>query len=222
MCGRYTITTEPTTLAQRFEAELAAELTGPRYNAAPTQRLPVVLNKDGGRRIDVFRWGLIPHWAEDPAIGNKMINARAETLAQKPSFREAFRKRRCLVAADGYYEWQKTAAGKVPMRFVMNDEAPFAFAGLWETWHEGEEAIRSFTIITTSANGLTAPIHNRMPAILRPEHEAAWLDPATDALDLHEMLLPYPDDAMRVYAVSKSINTPSNDTADLIRPLNSL
>ena len=221
MCGRYTITTDPARLAQRFGAAPPAQLHAPRFNAAPTQHLPVVL-ADGERSMALLRWGLIPHWAEDPAIGNTMINARAETIAQKPSFREAFRKRRCLVLADGYYEWQKTAAGKIPMRFVMHDDAPFAFAGLWETWHNGDDLIRSFTIITTSANETTAPIHNRMPVILHREHENYWLDPATDPLDLHTMLLPYPGDAMRVYPVSKSINSPSNDSADLIVPINSL
>lgn len=221
MCGRYTITTDAATLAQRFAARLPAQMPEPRFNAAPTQPLPVVLYTED-RHIELLRWGLVPHWADDPSIGNKLINARAETIAQKPSYREAFRQRRCLVLADGYYEWQKTAAGKIPMRFLLNDELPFAFAGLWETWRDGEDRIQSFTIITTSANEITAPIHHRMPAILRPEYEAAWLDPNTDPVDLHTMLLPYPDDAMQVYAVSKSINSPANEGPSLIAPLNSL
>jgi putative SOS response-associated peptidase YedK len=220
MCGRYTISTDPARLAERFQAEVPPQLTTPRFNAAPTQLLPVVLDAD--HSMQLLRWGLIPHWAEDASIGNKMINARAETIAQKPSFREAFRKRRCLVLADGYYEWQKTADGKQPMRFVLNNEGPFAFAGLWETWRHGEELIRSFTIITTSANATTAPVHNRMPVILLPEHEQRWLDPKTEPLDLHELLLPYPDDEMRFYPVSKSINSPSNEGATLIAPINSL
>lgn len=220
MCGRYTISTDPAKLAERFNAAPAQQLATPRFNAAPTQQLPVVLDAD--RSLQLLRWGLIPHWAEDASIGNKMINARAETIAQKPSFREAFRKRRCLVLADGYYEWQKTASGKVPMRFVMNDEGPFAFAGLWETWRHGEDMIRSFTIITTSANATTAPVHDRMPVILLPENEQRWLDPGTDPVELHEMLLPYPDEEMRFYPVSKSINSPANEGAELIAPLNSL
>lgn len=220
MCGRYTISTDPAKLAARFNAEPPQQLATPRFNAAPTQQLPVVLDAD--RSMQLLRWGLIPHWAEDASIGNKMINARAETIAQKPSFREAFRKRRCLVLADGYYEWQKIAGGKQPMRFVLNDEGPFAFAGLWETWRQGEEVIRSFTIITTSANATTAPVHDRMPVILLPEHERRWLDPGTDPVELHEMLLPYPDELMRFYPVSKSINSPANEGATLIAPLNSL
>ena len=215
MCGRYSITTDAQQLAQRFEVDVPAQFA-PRYNAAPTQNLPVIINPEGERSLQLFRWGLVPKWADDPAIGNKMINARAETIAQKPSFKEAYRKRRCLVLSDGYYEWQATASGKQPMRFVLGDGDPFAFAGLWETWHEGVDQINSFTIITTSANELAAPIHNRMPVILNRDTESLWLNPNADPVQLHELLMPYAGDGLRVYPVSKAVNNPANDSPSII------
>ncbi len=171
------------------------------------------------RQIELFRWGLVPHWADDPGIGNRLINARAETVAQKPAFRDAFKQHRCLVLADSYYEWQAGANGKTPYRFVLDSGEPFAFAGLWAEWKDANgDPLRSFTLITTSPNATTAPVHNRMPVILRPEAEARWLDPATHPAELHELLQPYPDDQMHAYAVSKLINSPSNDSPAVIEP----
>lgn len=216
MCGRYTIFIDPEQLAERFQASLPLEGLQPRYNAAPTQALPVLLNQ-GERRIQLLRWGLIPSWAKDPTIGNRMINARAETVAQKPSFRAAFQRRRCLVLADGFYEWQKTPQGKVPMRIALKSGEPFAFAGLWEQWTGAQgEPLRTFTIITTTPNALLAPIHNRMPVVLSPEHESQWLDAAAGQERWLEVLRPYPAERMMAYPVSKRVNSPANDDPSVI------
>src|SRR5215216_4713323 len=168
MCGRYTLRTPVDTLAEAFEIEEYPSSITPSYNIAPTQEVAAVVEEDEKRKLEMLRWGLIPSWAKDPAIGNKMINARAETVAEKPSFRSAFKVRRCLILADGFYEWQKTDNGKQPYYIKMQDGSPFAFAGLWEIWQNGEE-IRSATIITTDANDLMNEIHHRMPVILPPE-----------------------------------------------------
>ncbi len=219
MCGRYTIFTEPRRLMERFQAEWPDAPWQPRYNASPTQPLPVLLN-DGTRRIRLLRWGLIPHWAEDPAIGNRLINARAETLTQRPSFREAFRRRRCLVLADGFYEWQRTPRGRIPYWIGLRDREPFAFAGLWDRWESPEgEVIESFTIITTVANERVAPIHDRMPVILLPEHEEIWLDDAAGPRAWQEVLRPYPADRMIAYPVSARVNSPRADDPTLIEPM---
>ncbi|MEE8170456.1 MAG: SOS response-associated peptidase [Phycisphaerae bacterium] len=216
MCGRYTITVSPRELGERFSAEMMIGDWAPRYNAAPTQDLPVVLNADR-RTIELLRWGLIPSWAKDPAIGNRMINARSESLAEKPSFRAAFKRRRCLVVADGFYEWDSRPDGKVPMRIALADDAAFAFAGLWERWTDPKGGvIRSFTIVTTEANDRLRPIHERMPVILRPEAEALWLERDADPEDLREILRPYESDAVRAYAVSRRVNSPRNDDPALI------
>ena len=178
MCGRFTIFADPARLAERFQAALPPDGLSPRYNAAPTQQLPVILNDDQPA-IQLLRWGLIPFWAKDPSIGSRMINARSETLVDKPAFRAAFKKRRCLVLADGFYEWLQTPQGKQPMRITLASGEPFAMAGLWESWDAPDGSLlRTFTIVTGDPNDLVAPIHNRMPAILLPEHEAIWLDNA--------------------------------------------
>ncbi|MCS6962784.1 SOS response-associated peptidase [Thermoflexus sp.] len=219
MCGRYTIFTEPRRLMERFRAEWPDVPWQPRYNAAPTQPLPTLLN-DGTRRIRLFRWGLIPHWAEDPAIGNRLINARAETLTIRPSFREAFRRRRCLVLADGFYEWQRTPHGRIPYWIGLQDREPFAFAGLWDRWESPEgKVIESFTIITTAANERVARIHDRMPVILLPEHEEIWLDDTAGPRAWQEILRPYPADRMIAYPVSARVNSPRVDDPALIEPL---
>ena len=216
MCGRYTITTSPQQLALRFGASEPAEGLEPRYNAAPSQRLPVITN-DHPSEIELFRWGLIPFWAKDPKIGYRMINARLETADSKPSFREAWKKRRCLVLADGFYEWQKTPDGKVPTRITLHDEEPFAMAGLWESWHDPEgEELRTFTILTTEPNELLAPIHNRMPVILQPDYEREWLSGVTDEVALSELLGPYPADEMAAYPVSSRVGSPKHDDVGLI------
>jgi len=221
MCGRYTITADPTQLAERFNAALPSELIQPRFNVAPTQSLPVLLN-EGERQIQLLRWGLIPRWAKEPSNDYSMINARAETLEEKNTYRDAFRKRRCLVLADSFYEWQKTpdVKTKVPMRIMLKSGQPFAFAGLWETWkdHETGELIRSFTIITTTPNDLVEPIHNRMPAILLPELENEWINNDAGPDVWRDLLKPYPTDLMTAYPVSKRVNSPANDDPSLLQP----
>jgi putative SOS response-associated peptidase YedK len=216
MCGRFTLFADPDRLAERFEASLPEAGLQPRYNAAPTQHLPVILNEDPSA-IQLLQWGLIPFWAKDPAIGSRMINARAETLAEKPSFRTAFKKRRCLVLADGFYEWMKTPDGKQPMRITLASGEPFAMAGLWESWDAPDGSpLRTFTIVTGQPNTLVAPIHDRMPAILLPEHEAIWLDNAAEPAIWQDILRPYPAERMTAYPVSRRVNFVGNDDEGLV------
>ncbi len=221
MCGRFTLTLNGVALQQAFPQFLIPAQVQPRYNIAPTQPVAVVPN-DGQKRLDFFVWGLIPSWAKDPTIGRRMINARAETLAQKPSFRAAYRRRRCLILADGFYEWQRVDPGpKIPYRITLRDGQPFAFAGLWETWlaPDGSE-VRTCAIITTQPNELIAPIHNRMPVILPPEAYDRWLSPEEQsATALQSLLRPYPADAMRMYPVSRQVNNPRLDDPACIEPL---
>jgi putative SOS response-associated peptidase YedK len=212
MCGRYTLTTSVDVLAEEFE------ITGPlpevpaRYNVAPTQEVAAVLVDDDERHLEMLKWGLIPSWADDPSMGSRMINARSETAAEKPSFRGAFKKRRCLIVADGFYEWQKVNGGKQPYYIRMEDGSPFAFAGLWESWGKYGEEIRSCTILTTEANHLVGEVHHRMPVILPPENYEVWLDPdMREAEPLLDLLRPYPDEEMEAYPVSRFVNSPSND-----------
>ena len=216
MCGRYTLRTSVETLAERFELDEYPSSISASYNIAPTQGVAAVIAEDGKRKLEMLHWGLIPSWADDPSVGNRMINARAESVSTKPSFRKAFKNHRCLVLADGFYEWQKTGDGKQPYFIRMEDDSPFAFAGLWESWHNGTE-IRSSTIITTDANDMVAPIHDRMPVILHPEDYELWLDPAFDEKEpLSTLLKPYPAGAMEAYPVSRSVNSPSNNEPSII------
>jgi putative SOS response-associated peptidase YedK len=218
MCGRYTLKTPINVLAKGFGITEYPSSLLPNYNVALAQEVAAVVEEDDKRKLEILHWGLIPSWARDPAIGNKMINARAETVPKKPSFRSAFKKRRCLVLADGFYEWQKTDDGKQPYHIKMQDDSPFAFAGLWETWKNGEE-IRSCTIITTDANDLMSEIHHRMPVILHPEDYAMWLDPDFDEKEpLTSLLKPYPADTMEAYAVSRRVNKPSNNEPSVLEP----
>lgn len=219
MCGRYTLATNTQKLAESFSGfEVPAELP-PRYNVAPTQPIAVVAN-NGQHKVEFFQWGLIPSWAKDPKIGNQMINARAETLGEKPAFRNAYKRRRCLVLADGFYEWKKEGDGaKTPMYIRLASGDPFAFAGLWEMWQTAEDTILSCTIITTDPNDLMAQIHNRMPVILPPDVYEQWLDPAERSPDqLQGLLQPYPAELMTAYPVSKMVNSPKNDSSALIEP----
>ncbi len=219
MCGRYSITVPTSQLAERFDAAPPSETPGPHYNAAPTQELPVLLN-EGERQIQLLRWGLIPHWSKDTSTAYKMINARSETLDEKPAYRDTFKKRRCLVLADGFYEWQKTGKGKTPIRFTLKSGEPFAFAGLWENWKDPEgNWLRTFTIITGKANALVAPVHDRMPMILLPENEKTWLDNEAGPTIWGNMLQPYPAELMRAYPVSTRVNATSNDDPSLIEPV---
>ena len=218
MCGRYTLRTPIDSLVGTFEIEEYPSSITPNYNVAPTQEVAAVVEEDDQRKLEMFHWGLIPSWAKDPAIGNKMINARAETVSEKPSFRSAFKKRRCLILADGFYEWKKTDDGKQPYHVKMENGSPFAFAGLWETWKDGEE-IRSCTIITTEANDLMKEIHHRMPVILPPEDYDMWLDLDFEEKEaLTSLLKPYPADAMEAYPVSRRVNKPSNNEPSVVEP----
>src|SRR6266705_10156 len=177
MCGRFTLSTDIKSVAAKFGVPPTLQAS-PRYNVAPTQEVVSILS-NGSAHMEWLQWGLIPSWAKDESIGSKMINARAETLAEKPSFKRLLRSRRCLIVADGFYEWKKEQGGKTPMYITLEDGELFAFAGLWDTWKNADgEQIRTCTIITTSPNELMTPIHNRMPAILTPDARDAWLDPA--------------------------------------------
>ncbi len=213
------------------------EGVAPRYNIAPSQGVLVArAAPDGAREAAVLRWGLIPSWAKDADIGNRMINARAESVAEKPAFRAAFRARRCLILADGFYEWKSEAGGKQPYRITLADGGPFALAGLWERWagppgggaqggeaHGGEaprgETIESCTIVTTEANARLEEIHHRMPVILAPGAFDAWLDPDTPGAQAQALLKPYPSEALAYYRVSPRLNSPANDDPALIEPI---
>lgn len=228
MCGRYTLIrlADFTDMFPwiRSSAESAGESSTsppPRYNIAPTQAVPVVPN-DGRDEVDYFQWGLVPSWAKDPSCGSRMINARSEGIADKPAFRAAFRRRRCLVPASGFYEWKKHPDGKTktPMYVRMKDAKPFAFAGLWEVWRtpDGSE-LPTCTIITGRPNDLVGQIHDRMAVILRPEDYRKWLDPGERPTEeLAALLQPYPAELMEAYAVSRAVNSPRNDGPDLIAP----
>ena len=220
MCGRFTMRHTTDQVAMRFGVEtVAAEMTQ-RYNIAPTQPVAVV-TENSPRALSLMKWGLIPSWAKDPAIGNKMINARAETLAEKPSFKTAIVRRRCLIPADGFFEWRREGAHKQPMFIHDADDGLFAFAGLWDVWRspEGEE-VHSCAIITVAPNPLMATIHDRMPAMLEKENEAAWLRGENrDVAALLSLLHPYPESGMEAYAVSKRVNSPTGDEPDFINPL---
>lgn len=225
MCGRYTLTVELNALRRRFAALAEDSLqTRPRFNIAPTQNIPVIRQGDEGRKISELRWGLIPRWAKEASIGQRMINARSETLTEKPSFRPLLFRHRCLVPADGYYEWSKTESGKKqPYRIIVGDGELFAFAGLWDRWVSPEGGtVESFTIITTQANDKLSRIHHRMPVILPRSAEELWLDPEVrDPNLLRELLVPYPDEPIHAYPVSTLVNSPRNDTEACIHPIRS-
>lgn len=221
MCGRFTLTTNVKKLAEAFTNFQPPTELPPRYNIAPSQPVAVVANT-GQNKVDFFTWGLIPSWAKDPAVGNRMINARSETLAEKPSFRTAYRRRRCLVLADGFFEWRRNPdKSKTPMYIQLESQETFGFAGLWEEWHSPQgDQILSCTIITTEPNEFMAKIHNRMPVILPREAYAQWLDPAEQKPDqLQELLRPYPAEQMMAYPVSTLVNNPRNDSPDCISPV---
>jgi putative SOS response-associated peptidase YedK len=223
MCGRYTLKTERESLLRALElpVDAAPSALAPRYNIAPTQLVPVLLD-DGGVRMALHRWGLVPEWAPDPSIGNRLINARGETLADKRTFRDAFRERRCLVIADGFYEWHEVEKGKpkVPYYIRMRNEEPFTFAGLWSRWRRrsGGELL-TCTIVTQDANELIGRIHHRMPAIIPPERRAEWLDPGNcDPDALRALLAPYDPGRMEMYEVTRYVNSPDHDGELCIRP----
>lgn len=224
MCGRFTLRTPLKQVADAFDLEptlLADGVEWPaRYNIAPTQDVAVVRQGSGeGRKLSWLRWGLIPSWADDPAIGNRMINARGESLATKPAYRDAFRRRRCLVVADGFYEWKQQARPKQPYHIRLADEQPFAFAGLWDHWERGELSIDSCTIVTTDANELLRPLHQRMPVIVDPADYATWLDPQCQEPETLEALLTsYAADRMTMSPVSTVVNSARSDSPQCLAP----
>jgi putative SOS response-associated peptidase YedK len=222
MCGRFTQTATPAIIAEQF-AVATPSLFQPRYNIAPSQPIAVIrIEPDSTTRtLVMLRWGLIPSWAKDPKIGNQCINAKAETVAEKPSFRSAFRKRRCLVVATGFYEWQVSGRTKQPMWIGLQGQRTFAFAGLWEQWKPANgEPLETCTIITTEPNGLMAKIHNRMPVILAPAFYDQWLDPTFQHIEpLKALLRPYLSEELMAYPVSTLVNNPRHDVPQCLEPV---
>ncbi len=219
MCGRFTLRTSAATIADLF-ADIPVMEIRPSYNIAPTQQIYAVRTVGDDRQFAEFHWGLIPFWAKEKKIGNRMINARSETVRDKPAFRNAFQRRRCLVLADGFYEWKKTPSGKQPMFIHMNDDRPFCFAGLWERNTKLDPDVESCAIITTNANSLMSEIHDRMPVILPPEKYDVWLDPEfEDYALLQSALEPYAGQDLEAIPVSTNVNKPSYNQPDCIQPL---
>ncbi len=220
MCGRYSLVADLGELARRFEFDGDLLTFESAYNIVPTQEVLTVVGGET-RRGGFMRWGLVPWWAKDLSIGSRMINARAETASERPAFRDALRRRRCLVLADGFYEWQRTGSKKRPVRVVMRTREPFAFAGLWSVWKDPDDnRIPSCTIITTSANDLLKSVHDRMPVVLPRHMEELWLDPSVNDPDmLYSALTPHSSDAMEAYEVSDLVNSAANDSPGVIEPL---
>lgn len=221
MCGRFTLVSDMDLILHRFKLAYTDVEHAPRYNIAPSQQVLAIISDGKERRIGHLKWGLIPHWAKDERIGYKMINARAETLAEKPSFKHLFKRRRCLIPADGFYEWKKENGKKTPMRIRLKSGEPFAFAGLWSRWvsPDGRD-VYSCTIVTTRPNRLMETIHDRMPVILRPEGEEVWLDKSIEEPELlHNFLEPYDADEMEAYEVSTIVNSPKHNDPQCIEPV---
>lgn len=218
MCGRFALAFVKGFFT-RFEVMDQSARLEPRFNIAPTQMVPIVLSGSPNRVVQM-RWGLVPFWAKDPRIGNKLINARAEGLSKKPAFRASVKRRRCLVPATGFYEWKREGSGKTPYYVHLKNVDFFAFAGLWDTWKDTDgNDLLTFTIVTTTPNGMMSRIHNRMPVILRREDEALWLEHRPLEEDERDRLLkPYPARPMAAYEVSADVNNPRNESADLIEP----
>lgn len=224
MCGRFTQTQSGEAIAQAFSLVTPPDPL-PRYNIAPTQPVSAIAQSDDVREYRLFQWGLVPSWSKDPSIGSRMINARSETVAEKPSFRAPFKRRRCLILADGFYEWHRDGKQKQP--FYIQVEATqgkpglFGFAGLWEKWEGGDGSyLETCTILTTEPNEMMATIHHRMPVIIHPEDYDLWLDPSLqDGRHVQHLLRPYESEAMQLYPVSKTVNNPRNETPACIEPL---
>lgn len=219
MCGRFTLSVDPAELSEAFGAYEFPTQFAPRYNIAPSQPILAVPN-DTKNKADFFAWGLIPKWAKDPSIGNKLINARGETVAEKPSFRGSFKYKRCLIPADGFYEWKSSDGKKTPYFIHMKDNKPFAFAGLWDEWNSPDGgALRTAVIITVEPNELMSALHDRMPAILNPDDYALWLNAAPQTPEnLISLLKPFPADKMSAHPVSTLVNKPGNDRPECIAP----
>jgi putative SOS response-associated peptidase YedK len=227
MCGRFTNRAQPEQIRSEFKVgRKNPDIYQPKYNIAPAQTIQVVFEPEKERIVTGLKWGLVPAWAKDSDIGNRMINARAETLTEKPSFREAFKKRRCIIPASGFYEWQKKgSAAKQPFYFYLPEKEVFGFAGLWEEWINKEtgDVLETCIIITTEANEVLKPVHDRMPVILQAADYDEWLDSRENNTEkLQRLLAPYPAKDMSSHAVSRSVNIPDADSPELIEPLNSL
>ena len=220
MCGRYTLGRSTKDILQRYAVQQSLFEMSPRYNIAPSQMVPVVLNDDGTRVLQGFKWGLIPFWVKDLSKSKPLINARAESLGEKPSFKQALVRRRCIIPADGFYEWKGQAPHRTPVYIKRRDGEPFGFAGLWERWTSADgEVVMSCAIITVTPNQLMSEIHNRMPAMLERADEDTWLDAGIkDTEKLLSVLKPYPDSEMEAYPVSRKVNSPATDTAECIEP----
>jgi len=223
MCGRFERSSSVDVIIRDFRINKASLEVKPSYNIAPSQDVLIIrINDNGERQLEACKWGFLPFWAKDPAMAHKMINARAETIATKPAFRSAFKKHRCLVIADGFYEWQKKEKSKVPFYVHLKSGKPFGFAGLFSHWslEKDAEGICTCTIVTTDANELLEPIHDRMPVIVPKDKEDLWLDPATQEQDaLEKLLTPYPSEEMEVYEVSPRVNSPAYNSPDAMKPV---
>ena len=217
MCGRFQLSVKGKQISERFDVEVFEEMYSPNFNCAPSQKLAVITNT-APKKLSFFQWGLIPFWAKDPQMGVKLINTRSETINEKPAFRQAFEKRRCLIPVNGFYEWRKS--DKTPFRIFLKNEKLFALAGIWETWKDGEDRpINTFSIITTSPNSLMKNIHDRMPVILPPEHEEIWLK-EEKITQLRKLLIPFDSTKLDAYPISKKVNSPKNNGAEIVVPVN--
>jgi len=223
MCGRYRLSRRKQILEEYFASVSGEEEWSPRFNIAPTQSVPVIRqnSKEPVRELSLVRWGLIPSWAKDPSAAAKMINARSETAGTKPAFRDALKYRRCLIPADGFYEWQRTGKAKQPYCFEVNDGQLFAFAGIWDRWRDGSgRTVETCSILTTTPNAVTSTVHDRMPVILDPDGYDLWLDPGMkDVSVVSELLKPYDARLMRCYLVSTRVNSVANDDEECSRPM---
>jgi len=221
MCGRFTLTLDPGELQELLELGPFVHIVQPRYNIAPSQPIPIVKDHEK-RSVELYRWGFVPSWADDPKIGYRMINARSETAHEKPSFRAAFKRRRCLILADGFFEWhaEEKGAPKTPYLFKLKNDTPFTFAGLYEHWQspEGGE-LHTCTILTCKPNALVANYHNRMPVMLGDKSRWDWLDPKLQQDQLLDLLEPYPAEEMKCFAVSREVNSPQNDRPEILEPV---
>jgi len=219
MCGRFSNFSPLDVLRNRFRVDPPDEPVYPRYNAAPGQKL-IVIPMDDPHKMHFYKWGLIPSWARDPKIGNSLINARSETLKEKPAFRGSLNRRRCLVLADGFYEWKTTSGRKVPYRVELRGREPFAMAGLCSTWKDPDgKSIDTFAIVTTNANEIVGTIHDRMPVIFTPEQESKWIDLSFDFQEVNQCLLPYSENDMEIYPISTLVNNPKNDIPEILEPI---
>jgi putative SOS response-associated peptidase YedK len=225
MCGRFGTTFQYRDIKVLWNLRGDFSDFAPRYNIAPSQEVPIIVRNDDRNEAKPMRWGLVPSWAQDPSMGQGMINARAETLLEKPSFKRLVASRRCLVPADGFYEWRREGNRKVPMWIQLKSRVPFAFAALWDYWRDpaGDKDLYSFTIITTEANALLRPIHNRMPVIYDKEMGRQWLEESfgDQPMILAAVLQPLPSELMEAHEVSRLVNSPENDTAECIQPVSS-